>query len=142
MIELRFNENYAPKYMTKHSAACDLYARESVMIEPGQRAKVATGVWISQVDWSKVPEGTIPELQIRARSGLAYKHGISLTNGIGTIDADFRDEICVLLTNTGAESFHVEVGMRIGQMTQNLVYRIAGLDIGGDRTGGFGSTSS
>ena len=84
----------------------------------------------------------IPELQIRARSGLAFKHGICLSNGVGTIDADYPDEICVLLSNTSTESFVIEKGMRVGQMTQNLVYRIQGLEVGGERTGGFGSTAT
>ena len=62
--------------MTAHSAACDLFAREGLVISPQKVAKVPVGVWIQAVDWSKVPENFIPELQIRARSGLSFKHSI------------------------------------------------------------------
>ena len=142
MISLKFEKNQAPRYMTAHSAACDLFAREGLVIAPQKVAKVPVGVWIQAVDWSKVPENFIPELQVRARSGLAFKHSIMLPNGIGTIDADFSDEICVLLYNGGAESFTVSSEMRIAQMALNLVGRIPNLEIGGERTGGFGSTLS
>jgi dUTP pyrophosphatase len=101
---------------------------------------VPTGVWISSVNWEKVPLGLIPELQIRARSGLARKNGICLANGIGTIDADYRDEIGVLLLNLGPEDFRIERGDRIAQMVISFVGRIDGLPVGGSRVGGFGST--
>jgi dUTP pyrophosphatase len=92
------------------------------------------------VEWSKVPTGFIPELQIRARSGLARKNAITLANGVGTIDADYREEIGVLLLNLGREPFKVQKGDRIAQMALNLVGRLE-LPIGGQRQGGFGSTS-
>jgi dUTP pyrophosphatase len=92
------------------------------------------------VDWEKVPAGMIPELQVRARSGLAFKHGIMLTNGVGTVDADYKDEICVLLYNSGKDSFVIQKGDRIGQITLGLVRRMDALPIGGTRSGGFGST--
>jgi dUTP pyrophosphatase len=117
-----------------------LRAANDLVIPPGERAKVATGVWIDRVEWEKVPRGMIPELQVRARSGLAFKHGIMLTNGVGTIDADYKDEICVLLYNSGRESFVIQKGDRIGQITLGLVSRINSLPIGGERSGGFGST--
>jgi len=141
MIRLRFAESCEPKYMTAHSAACDLYAREACFIAPGKVAKVPIGVWIDGVNWEKVPPGTIPELQIRARSGLSFKNSIMLANGVGTVDADYPDEICVLLYNGGLETFTVEKGMRIGQMALGLLYRIPQLSVGGARKGGFGSTS-
>jgi dUTP pyrophosphatase len=126
--------------MTEHSAAADLVAREGLVIEPGTVACVPTGVWISEVEWSKIPTGFIPELQIRARSGLARKNAITLANGVGTIDADYREEIGVLLLNFGREPFKVQKGDRIAQMALNLVGRLE-LPVGGQRQGGFGSTS-
>ncbi len=140
MIKLRFAESCEPQYMTAHSAACDLYSREACSIRPGKVAKVPVGVWIDAVAWDKVPSGTIPELQIRARSGLSFKHSIMLANGVGTVDADYPDEICVLLFNGSQETFTVEKGMRIGQMALGILHRIPQLQVGGKRTGGFGST--
>jgi dUTP pyrophosphatase len=84
----------------------------------------------------------IPELQIRARSGLAFKYGIMLTNGIGTVDADYPDEICVLLFNSGTEPFIIQRGDRVAQITLNLVQRMTDLNSGGQRSGGFGSTGA
>lgn len=129
-----------PSYATAASAAADLRAASELVIAAGQRGKVPTGVWIDRVNWENVPAGMIPELQVRARSGLAFKHGIMLTNGVGTVDADYPDEICVLLFNSGTEPFVIQKGDRIAQITINLVQRITGLDVGGTRTGGFGST--
>jgi len=141
MIYLKTNsQELLPSYATAASAAADLRAASDYVIPPGERAKVATGVWIDRVDWEKVPKGMIPELQVRARSGLAFKHGIMLTNGVGTVDADYKDEICVLLYNSGRESFVIQKGDRIGQITLGLVSRINSLPIGGERSGGFGST--
>jgi dUTP pyrophosphatase len=141
MIYLKTNsQELLPSYATAASAAADLRAANDLVIPPGERAKVATGVWIDRVEWEKVPRGMIPELQVRARSGLAFKHGIMLTNGVGTIDADYKDEICVLLYNSGRESFVIQKGDRIGQITLGLVSRINSLPIGGERSGGFGST--
>lgn len=129
-----------PSYATAASAAADLRAASELIIPAGERGKVPTGVWIERVDWNKVPDGQIPELQVRARSGLAFKKGIMLTNGVGTIDADYPDEICVLLYNSGKEPFVIQKGDRIAQVTLNIVARISGLDVGGTRAGGFGST--
>jgi dUTP pyrophosphatase len=129
-----------PSYATAASAAADLRAASDLVIAAGQRGKVPTGVWIDKVEWDKVPHGSIPELQVRARSGLAFKHGIMLTNGVGTIDADYPDEICVLLFNSGSEPFLIQKGDRIAQITLNLVHKISGLESGGNRGGGFGST--
>lgn len=140
MFKLRYHDDCQPQYMTAHSAACDLVAREALVVPRGKVARVPTGVWIAEVDWQRVPEGCLPELQIRARSGLAFKHGIALANGIGTIDADYRDEIGVLLVNHGDVDFVIAKGDRIAQMALNLVRRIDDLPIGGERVGGFGST--
>lgn len=140
MFKLRFAEGCEPQYMTEHSAACDLVAREGATVPAGKVVLVPAGVWIESVDWAMVPEGFIPELQVRARSGLARKQAISLANGIGTIDADYREEIGVLLINHGDESFEIKAGDRLAQMALNLVARIPSLPIGGLRMGGFGST--
>lgn len=141
MFKLRCSEGCQPAYMTEHSAACDLLAREAALLPPGKVVLVPTGVWIDSVEWGKVPAGFIPELQVRARSGLARKASITLANGIGTIDADYRDEIGVLLINLGEEAFYIQQGDRLAQMALNLVARIPELPIGGLRTGGFGSTA-
>lgn len=79
-----------------------------VVLQPGKRALVPTGLYLG------LPEGY--EAQIRARSGLAIRHGIGLVNGIGTIDSDYRGEICVALINLGEEPFTVQDGDRIAQM--------------------------
>ncbi len=141
MFKLRYSEGCQPAYMTEHSAACDLLAREAALLPPGKVVLVPTGVWIDSVEWDQVPTGFIPELQVRARSGLARKSSITLANGIGTIDADYRDEIGVLLINLGEEAFSIQQGDRLAQMALNLVARIPELPIGGLRTGGFGSTA-
>ena len=128
--------------MTSGSSGADLCSTEARIIPPGGRARISTGVWIDSVEWAAVPHGMIPELQIRARSGLSFKYGISLTNGIGTIDADYPDEIGVLLSNFGTTEFVVNPGDRIAQIVLVLVYRIPGLSVGEKRIGGFGSTGS
>lgn len=129
-----------PSYATSASAAADLRSTGEYVIPAGGRGRVPTGVWIDRVDWDQVPEGMIPELQVRARSGLAFKQGVMLTNGVGTIDADYPDEIGVLLFNSGSEPFYIQKGDRIAQITLNLVSRIPNLASGGNRGGGFGST--
>lgn len=140
MIYLRWIDGCAPIYKTKDAAAADLTARERVVIPAGTTAKVATGVWIESVDWDQVPSGAVPELQIRARSGLAYKHSLMLTNGVGTIDADYRDEICALLYNGGKSDFVIEVGDRVAQILCAVAYRLP-VELGTTiRRGGFGST--
>ncbi|MEZ4741279.1 MAG: dUTP diphosphatase [Bdellovibrionota bacterium] len=141
MIILRYEKGLNPKYQTVYSAGADLMAAENTVIKAGQKAKVRTGVWIEKTEEDKIPSGCIPELQIRARSGLAYKHGITLTNAVGTVDADYRDEICVLLWNTGESDFTINRGDRIAQLILNLVQRLDQLEVGGQRVGGFGSTN-
>ncbi|NPV05147.1 MAG: dUTP diphosphatase [Syntrophaceae bacterium] len=99
-----------PGYMTDHAAGMDLMAavQGDLVLPPGQRALVPTGIAIA------LPEGF--EAQIRPRSGLALKHGVTLLNTPGTIDADYRGEIRVILINHGAEPFVVRRGDRIAQM--------------------------
>jgi dUTP pyrophosphatase len=99
-----------PAYETKGSAGVDLqaYVENSIVLKPMERALVPTGLFI------EIPEGY--EAQVRARSGLAIKHGISLVNGIGTIDSDYRGEIKVILINLGDKEFIINNGDRIAQM--------------------------
>lgn len=142
MIYLRYeSESLAPTYGTLWSSGADLCARQSVSIPAHGHAKVPTGVWIDRVEWDKVPAQMIPELQVRARSGLAAKKQIMLTNGVGTVDADYPGEICVLMTNLGPSCYEVAQGSRVAQLVMSLVCRIPGLEICSEkRLGGFGST--
>ena len=141
MIELRYDDRYPPTYMTDHSSASDVRAREQLVIKSSSTQAVATGIFISKVDWQVVPSGAVPELVLRARSGLASKHGITLLNGVGTIDADYRDEIKVLLWNTSNDDFKIQAGDRIAQLVLSLSYRIPAIPCRQlTRQGGFGST--
>lgn len=99
-----------PAYETKGSAGVDLqaYVERPIILKPMERSLVPTGLFI------ELPEGY--EAQVRARSGLAIKHGISLVNGIGTIDSDYRGEIKVILINLGDKDFTINNGDRIAQM--------------------------
>ena len=99
-----------PVYQTKGAAGADIHARldEPVTMQPGERRAIPTGLAM------EIPEGY--EVQIRARSGMSIKHGMTMVNGIGTIDADYRGEVAALMINLGQEAFTVEPGMRIGQM--------------------------
>lgn len=134
------NEDLLPGYGTLASAGADLKSAIDVTIPAGKHMRVPTGTWIENVSWEKLSPCQIPELQIRARSGLAFKYGITLSNAVGTVDADYPDEICVLLWNTGSEDFQIKRGDRIAQVVLNVVERIAELTVGGQRLGGFGST--
>jgi dUTP pyrophosphatase len=130
-----------PTYATEQSAGMDLTAalEEAVEIEPGDRLLIPTGLSIA------LPKGY--EAQVRPRSGLALKHGITVLNTPGTIDADYRGEIGVILINHGKEPFTVERGMRIAQMVIER-HAIVEWDVAEnleetDRgAGGFGSTGT
>jgi dUTP pyrophosphatase len=102
--------NPLPQYQTSHSAGMDLHANlsEPILLSPGERKLIPTGLII------ELPEGH--EAQIRPRSGLALKHGVTVLNSPGTIDADYRGEIKVLLINLGQEAFEIANGERIAQM--------------------------
>ena len=104
------SKNTLPAYETIHSAGMDLRAdlESAVLLGPMERKLIPTGLHI------ELPEGY--EAQIRPRSGLAYKHGISIVNSPGTIDADYRGEIKVLLINLSTEPFEIGSGDRIAQM--------------------------
>jgi dUTP pyrophosphatase len=99
-----------PAYQTEHAAGMDLHAciDEPMIIQPLQRLMVSTGFSL------ELPVGY--EAQIRARSGLSIKNGITMINGIGTIDCDYRGEVCALVVNISDQPFTVEPGMRIAQM--------------------------
>jgi len=103
-------KNPLPRYMTADASGIDLMAslEDPVEIRPGEFARIPTGIIIS------LPNGY--EAQIRPRSGLAFKHGVTLLNAPGTIDADYRGEVGILLINHGKENFTVTNGMRIAQM--------------------------
>jgi len=128
-----------PHYATQGAAGMDLLAavEAPVTIAPGGRALIPTGFCIA------LPPGY--ELQVRPRSGLALKHGITLPNSPGTIDEDYRGEIGVIVLNTGAEDFVVTRGMRIAQAVVAPVVRavweeVEDLDETARGAGGFGST--
>ena len=113
-IEIVNKSNFeTPKYATEGSAGLDLQAfiEAPIELEPFDRVLVSTGLYIS------IPAGY--EGQIRGRSGLALKHGISLANGIGTIDSDYRGEIKVILINLSKESYTINNGDRIAQLVFN-----------------------
>ncbi|MBI3441283.1 MAG: dUTP diphosphatase [Proteobacteria bacterium] len=130
-----------PAYATEHSAGMDLEAaiEQPLLLQPGERTLVPTGLTIA------LPTGY--EAQIRPRSGLAAKNGITILNAPGTIDADYRGEIKVILTNLGTEAFKIERGMRIAQMVIAAYDRVSWnvvdtLDQTQRGEGGFGSTGT
>ncbi|TAE34662.1 MAG: dUTP diphosphatase [Alphaproteobacteria bacterium] len=128
-----------PAYATEHSAGMDLLAAiaQPLTLQHGERALIPTGIAIA------LPEGY--EAQVRPRSGLALKNGITTLNSPGTIDADYRGEIGVILINHGKDSVLIERGMRIAQMVIARYSRVEwqqvdALDATARGTGGFGST--
>ncbi len=138
-IKIKTMSGELPRYETEGSAGMDIKAHldEPVEIKPGGRALIPTGLFM------EIPEGY--EVQIRARSGLAVKHGIGLTNGIGTIDSDYRGEVKVPLINWGDDVFTVNDGDRIAQMVvaryeKVQVVRAEELKETARGEGGFGHT--
>ena len=128
-----------PSYATAHAAGLDVVAAEELTLAPGARAAIATGFAIA------IPEGF--EVQVRPRSGLALKHGITCLNTPGTIDADYRGEVKVILANLGAEPFEVRRGERVAQLVPAAVQRatfteVDVLDETVRGSGGFGSTGA
>lgn len=107
-IKLKKNAS-VPEYKTSGSAGADLraYIDTPIVLKPMQRRLIPTGLSV------ELPEGS--ELQVRPRSGLALKHGITVLNTPGTVDSDYRGELCVLLINLGSEDFKIENGDRIAQ---------------------------
>jgi len=126
-----------PARATAHAAGLDVVAAEDVTLAPGSRHAVATGFAIA------IPEGY--EVQVRPRSGLALKHGITCLNTPGTIDSDYRGEVKVILANLGSEPFDVRRGERIAQLVPAAVLGSSFRDVEalGETSrgaGGFGST--
>jgi dUTP pyrophosphatase len=128
-----------PSYQTAGAAGCDLYAatQETLVLAPGSRAKVPTGIAL------ELPDGY--EAQIRPRSGLALKDGITVLNTPGTVDSDYRGELFALLINHGDQPFEIIRGARIAQLVLAPIVRASfteaksiGETVRGD--GGFGST--
>ena len=126
-----------PSYATHGAAGMDVVAAEDLDLQPGQRHAVATGFRVA------IPEGY--EIQVRPRSGLAFKHGISVPNAPGTIDSDYRGELKVLIINHGSEPFAIRRGERIAQLVPAVVTlaafdEVEELDDTVRGHGGFGST--
>lgn len=128
-----------PRYMSEHASGMDICAavEEDIILRPGERNLIPTGFSVA------VPPGF--EVQVRPRSGLAVKHGIGIVNAPGTIDADYRGEIRIILINLGEEPFTIKRGMRIAQMVIQKVpvcrlIEVDELDETTRNTGGFGHT--
>ncbi len=126
-----------PHYATDGAAGMDIVSAEDVTIAPGARHAVATGLSVA------IPQGY--EIQVRPRSGLAFKHGITVPNTPGTIDSDYRGELKVLLINHGAEDFVIARGDRVAQLviaavTQGSWAEVEELGTTARGAGGFGST--
>jgi deoxyuridine 5''-triphosphate nucleotidohydrolase (dut) len=128
-----------PRYMSLQAAGMDLYAnvQDNIIIKPDKRAIIPTGIMIA------LPEGL--EAQVRPRSGLAFKYGITVLNSPGTVDADYRGEICIVLINFGEGDFVVKRGDRVAQLVINRIEQIEPVEVEelpdserGSR--GFGST--
>jgi dUTP pyrophosphatase len=126
-----------PARATEHAAGLDVVAAEDVTLAPGERHAVATGFSMA------IPEGY--EVQVRPRSGLALKHGITCLNTPGTIDSDYRGEVKVILANLGSKQFDVRRGERIAQLVPAPVLNAACVEVAelsetSRGVGGFGST--
>ena len=131
------SNNNLPSYETIGSAGCDVRSIHSATINPGDKLLVKTGLHV------EIPIGY--EIQVRPRSGLAFSKGITVLNSPGTIDADYRGEIGVILINHGHEQVYLEDGERIGQLVLNKVEQIEwnpvlALADTNRGSGGFGST--
>jgi dUTP pyrophosphatase len=143
MIEIKFmrlphgQSTPMPKYATEHAAGMDVCAAEELVLQPGHRHAVATGFAI------EIPHGY--EVQVRPRSGLALKHGITCLNTPGTIDSDYRGEVGVIVANLGQEPVEIARGDRIAQLVLAPVaavrwQEVAELTASERGEGGFGSS--
>ena len=128
-----------PRYMSEHASGMDIFAavEEPTEIKPGDIKLIPTGIHIA------VPPGY--EAQIRPRSGLALKHGVTVANTPGTIDADYRGEVGIIMANVGRDPFVVNRGERVAQMVVQAVERVEweeqeSLDETDRNAGGFGHT--
>ena len=126
-----------PKYETPQSAGADVRSKISTVVPAHGRVLVPTGMFVA------VPSGY--EMQLRPRSGLALKKGITVLNTPGTVDADYRGEVGVILFNTSDEDFEIKAGDRIAQIVLNKIEQINWIEVDEldktDRKGGFGSTN-
>ena len=143
MIEIKLNRLPhgeglpLPDYSSEHAAGLDVTSAEALVLKPGERHPVATGFAI------EIPHGY--EVQVRPRSGLALKHGITCLNTPGTIDSDYRGEVKVILANLGQEPFEIRRGDRIAQLVPAPVLRARFVEVEtlaetARGAGGFGST--
>jgi dUTP pyrophosphatase len=128
-----------PRYASAQAAGLDIVAAQALAIEPGAVALVATGFAMA------IPQGY--EVQVRPRSGLAAKHGVTVLNAPGTIDSDYRGEVKVILINHGAQAFSIARGDRVAQLVPAAVAQaeceeVAHLDETERGAGGFGSTGT
>ncbi|WP_024791745.1 dUTP diphosphatase [Lebetimonas sp. JS138] len=131
------DEAIIPDYQSEEAAGFDLHSADDVIIKPGERKLIGTGLAF------EIEKGY--EIQIRPRSGLAYKHGITVLNTPGTIDSDYRGEIKVLLINLSDEEFKIKKGERIAQavvapVVQAKIVEVDDLNDTKRGSGGFGST--
>jgi dUTP pyrophosphatase len=134
------SDNPLPEHQTESSAGADIYAylpNGEVIIAPGEKEIIPTGIFI------EIPIGY--EVQVRPRSGLAFKHGVTILNSPGTIDADYRGEVKVLLINHGNEAFVVKSGERIAQMVFSRYQQVEWesvnqLSVTKRGSGGYGSS--
>ena len=133
------SEHPLPHYQTEHAAGMDLYAvtPEEVILEPLERALISTGIYLELLPGY--------EAQVRPRSGMAYKHGITVLNSPGTIDADYRGEVKVLLVNLSNKPYTIKHGDRIAQMViaahEQVVWQeVESLTETSRGAGGYGST--
>ena len=133
------SENKLPQYGSAHAAGCDVRSDHDATINPGHKLLIKTGLFV-EIPWGY-------EIQVRPRSGLAYKKGLTVLNSPGTIDADYRGEIGVILINHGDKQVFLEKGERIGQLVLNKVEQIEwkeSLELQETErgVGGFGSTGT
>lgn len=137
LIKKNNNNAIMPKYAHESDAGMDLFSVDDCFINPGEIKLIHTGIEI------QLPPDT--EAQVRPRSGLALKNGITVLNTPGTIDEGYRGEIGIIIINHGKDTFHVELGMKIAQMVIKPVLKVsieevASLDETDRGNGGFGST--
>jgi dUTP pyrophosphatase len=150
MIKLEFVGEGTVAYATKDSAGFDLCSQEDLVIQPGEYKLIDTGVRIiehsiaEKAEINGVSYRIVPELQVRARSGLAAKYGVSILNGIGSVDGDYRGIIKVNLSNFGKSEFKVNKGDRIAQAMCSFVLQLPCVSVKDVErgTGGFGSTGT
>ena len=132
---------FTPKHQTKFSAGADLIAAEDTIINPNQTVLVSTGYFFSEDVLSKLQKYNLV-VNLHARSSLAWKKNLLLMNGVGVIDADYRDEIKVMYRNVGLEPIKLEKGERIAQLVPLAYVSDIFEVIENERNGGFGSSGS